>query len=294
MKKLFTITFVSLFCATLLFQASGQVAAPPVLPHNLPSTPGFVSVINSTEPFDTPPQFPDGNQALHSFLTENIRIPRGEFGDEYSRRGRLTARFHVMTTGEINHVEIESSLCSLLNAEVVRVLGTMPHWIPARSGEKYVESVAEISINFYLVRKTRFPERTTYQFVDEQQRGDFLIPYTQMRPEFPGGLPALMEFLGNNIQYPARAHRIRMQARLMVRFSVARDGSIENIEVVGFTQLGDGGISSISIGDIPLARQALEAEAVRVVRAMPNWYPGEINGVVTRGRFTLPITFRIG
>ena len=92
-------------------------------------------------------------------------------------------------------------------------------------------------------------------------------------PEFPGGMPALIEFLQTNIKYPKDAVKQDVGGRVMVMFVVETDGSISNVRV---------------------ARKvfpSLDEEAVRVVKAMPKWKPGKEKGRAVRVNFTLPVVF---
>ena len=92
-------------------------------------------------------------------------------------------------------------------------------------------------------------------------------------PEFPGGMPALIEFLQTNIKYPEDAAKQDVGGRVMVMFVVETDGSITNVRV---------------------ARKvfpSLDKEAVRVVKAMPKWKPGKEKGRAVRVNFTLPVVF---
>lgn len=92
-------------------------------------------------------------------------------------------------------------------------------------------------------------------------------------PEFPGGMPALIEFLQTNIKYPKDAIKQDVGGRVMVMFVVETDGSISNVRV---------------------ARKvfpSLDKEAVRVVKAMPKWKPGKEKGRPVRVNFTLPVVF---
>jgi len=36
-----------------------------------------------------------------------------------------------------------------------------------------------------------------------------------------------------------------------------------------------------------------DEEALRVVRAMPRWHPGKVNGKPVRAMYVLPITFKL-
>ena len=94
-------------------------------------------------------------------------------------------------------------------------------------------------------------------------------------PKFPGGQGALLEFLANNIQYPAEAKQNGTQGRVSTCFIVEKDGSISNVEI----------LRSVS--------PALDAEAVRVIKAMPKWEPGKQRGQAVRVKYTVPVTFRL-
>lgn len=92
---------------------------------------------------------------------------------------------------------------------------------------------------------------------------------------YPGGIPALMDFLNENIKYPEQAEREGIEGRVVAGFIVERDGSVSNIEI----------LKSVH----PL----LDAEVVRVMSLMPNWIPGRQNGQPVRVKYSLPITFRL-
>ena len=92
---------------------------------------------------------------------------------------------------------------------------------------------------------------------------------------YPGGTPALMDFLKENIKYPEQAEREGIEGRVVTGFIVERDGSVSNIEI----------IKSVH----PL----LDAEVVRVLSLMPNWIPGKQHGIPIRVRYSMPVTFRL-
>lgn len=118
-----------------------------------------------------------------------------------------------------------------------------------------------------VVGKPTEPEKS----VDNSQ----VFSTPEMPPAFPGGQAGLMKFLSSHVQYPAEAAEMRIQGRVVVTFIIEKDGSISNIKVVR-------GVSP-----------ALDAEAVRVVKSMPRWAPGEINGKPVRVTYNLPVTFRL-
>lgn len=85
----------------------------------------------------------------------------------------------------------------------------------------------------------------------------------------------MMEWLGQNIQYPKEAVDAKVEGRVMVSFVIEKDGFVSNAKV----------IRSID----PL----LDNEALRVVNAMPNWKPGMQDGQPVRVRFTIPVSFKL-
>ena len=94
-------------------------------------------------------------------------------------------------------------------------------------------------------------------------------------PEYPGGIEAFMKFLSENVRYPEAASKAGIQGRVLVNFIVEKDGSISNTHV------------------IQNVNEYLDAEAVRVVGAMPKWTPGMQEGKAVRVKYTVPISFRL-
>lgn len=94
-------------------------------------------------------------------------------------------------------------------------------------------------------------------------------------PEYPGGMQAMIEFLQTSMKYPEDAAKQKVEGRVMVQFVVETDGSVSDVHV---------------------AKQvfpSLDAEAIRVVQAMPKWTPGKNGGQVVRVKYNLPIVFRM-
>ena len=109
----------------------------------------------------------------------------------------------------------------------------------------------------------------------EEEATEEIFVVVEQQPEFPGGMSALMKFLGDNIKYPVIAQENGIQGRVITNFVVERDGSITDVQVVR--------------GQDP----SLDKEAVRVIQTMPRWKPGQQRGKAVRVRFTLPVVFRL-
>ena len=104
---------------------------------------------------------------------------------------------------------------------------------------------------------------------------DKVFDVVEEMPKFPGGDEGMMQFLNSEVKYPKEALEKGTQGRVVVTFIVNTDGSVSDPKVV----------KSVN--------PALDAEAIRVVNAMPKWTPGKQNGHTVRVKFTIPVTFRL-
>ena len=118
--------------------------------------------------------------------------------------------------------------------------------------------------------------------------------------QYPGGQAALMQYVAQNIRYPKIATENGVQGRVLVQFVIEKDGSLSNFKVVKDAKPVSDGITVNAQGttaegnDIPKeAYGALNIEALRVLRGMPNWTPAKQRGQTVRMKYTLPVTFRL-
>ena len=109
----------------------------------------------------------------------------------------------------------------------------------------------------------------------EADESEKVYDVVEQMPAYPGSPSALYEFLSKSIQYPEEAEKAGKQGRVIATFVVEKDGSITNARVVKALD--------------PL----LDAEALRVINAMPKWNPGMQNGVAVRCKYTVPVTFHL-
>jgi TonB family protein len=108
-----------------------------------------------------------------------------------------------------------------------------------------------------------------------QNEEQMVFDVVEHMPQFPGGDAAIWEFVKNTVKYPEEAEKAGKQGRVVATFVVNTDGSISDAKVV----------RSVS--------EELDAEALRVINAMPKWTPGKQNGKDVRVKFTLPVTFKL-
>lgn len=94
-------------------------------------------------------------------------------------------------------------------------------------------------------------------------------------PKFPGGEEKLYEYLGKNIKFTPCAISSGVQGKVYVQFIVEKDGSITDIVVPRGLTCG------------------LDEVAIKAVKNMPNWSPGEQRGKKVRVKYTLPVHFKL-
>lgn len=94
-------------------------------------------------------------------------------------------------------------------------------------------------------------------------------------PYVIGGKATWGKFLEENKKYPPMAKEFGAQGRVLISFIIERDGTTSHV-------------TPVKSGD-----PYLEEEAARLIKNMPKWMPGVEKGVVSRVRYTMPITFRL-
>lgn len=97
----------------------------------------------------------------------------------------------------------------------------------------------------------------------------------EQKPQFPGGEAALFKYLSEHIRYPAMAQENNIQGRVVVQFVVTKTGSIGEVKVIRSKD------------------PDLDKEAIRVVKTLPKFVPGKMNGHPVNVWFTLPVTFKL-
>ena len=94
-------------------------------------------------------------------------------------------------------------------------------------------------------------------------------------PEYPGGQDQMVQFIQQNVQYPEISRENEVEGKVYIRFVVDIEGSLTDIKILK-------GVD-----------EHIDAEALRVVQAMPKWSPGTQKGKPVRVTFTLPINFKL-
>ena len=114
---------------------------------------------------------------------------------------------------------------------------------------------------------------------------------------FPGGQKALTKFLDKNLQYPDAAGDYGVEGSVVMTFFVEKDGTLSEISA------NDCKIERFSTTKFSQETESKQKElkkqfallfakeGARVIRKMPKWTPGKINGENVRTKINQRITF---
>ena len=94
-------------------------------------------------------------------------------------------------------------------------------------------------------------------------------------PEFKGGDENIPQFIITNVKYPLTAMSKGIQGKVFVSFVIDEKGKVTDVKVK----------RSVN--------PELDAEAVRVISAMPDWKPGKNKGKPVKVTYTMPINFKL-
>lgn len=110
---------------------------------------------------------------------------------------------------------------------------------------------------------------------DPSEAGEFIFTEVDEMPEFPGGEDGMHAYLKQHIRYPIEAKKERIEGMVYVSFFVDEEGIVRNVKI----EQGIGGVC--------------DEEALRVVRQMPLWTPGKLEGTPVKVQLEVPIRFRL-
>ncbi|MCH8331587.1 MAG: energy transducer TonB, partial [Bacteroidetes bacterium] len=104
---------------------------------------------------------------------------------------------------------------------------------------------------------------------------DEVLQEAEVMPVFPGGMEALVVYVGENLKYPVEAKKKGTEGMVLVSFVVSNDGGVRDVKAI--KGIGDG----------------CDKEAVRVVNKMPKWDPGMVEGKPVAVQYNLPVKFTL-
>lgn len=97
---------------------------------------------------DELPQFVEGEEAMFRYITENVIYP--VIAAENEMEGTVVVRVIVNKDGTFRNAKIHQSVALVLDKEALRIVKSMPRWIPAKKDGVNVDAYLDIPISFKL------------------------------------------------------------------------------------------------------------------------------------------------
>jgi TonB family protein len=299
LKLILVLPIILLVLVTVYSCASGKKSvtaktevAPPPPPPPPPPVPQSaksrdnVKIVeeNSNDEFgETPfvvveemPMFPGGDSALLSFIAMNTKYP--ENAKANGIQGRVIIRFCVTKVGGVDRISVLKGVDPELDAESVRVVGSLPAFKPGKQGGKIVPVWYMVPISFALSGtkpSTVTPPPPPAPPADVSSTDKVYTEVDEL-PVFKGGDANLLKYIAENTKYPEEAKKNKITGKVIVKLVVEKDCSVSNV------------------GILESVNALLDAEAVRVVSTLPKFEtPGKKAGESVRVNYMIPITFTL-
>lgn len=108
--------------------------------------------------------------------------------------------------------------------------------------------------------------------VENQDKGPVYM-FCENMPVFPGGEDAFTSFVRKHVNYPPAAVKDKIEGRVIVKFIIRETGKHSDLRI------------------IRSVRFDLDNECLRVLKEMPDWTPGMIDGKPVAVSFSIPVRF---
>lgn len=139
LKKILFIAALQFICGSTFAQ---EVPAPK--PTVNPEPPQIYDIV------DQPAEYPGGMAALKKFIADNLKYP--ETAKEKGIQGKCYLQFIVSKTGELSNIKVKKGVvdCPECDKEAIRLVKSMPKWIPGKNNGEAVNSTFILPVTFKL------------------------------------------------------------------------------------------------------------------------------------------------
>ncbi len=210
------------------------------------------------------PEIKDPNSTeskINKALDKVLNYPSN---DSLRYEGRIVLRFSVYQLGRISHVSVVKGLCPEIDKAAVKALNSQ------RSKMRFSSQYRnKVYIQAFYISKDGCNQ--TVLTADEPV---YALPDTPSVPA--GGEAALMQFLAEELQYPHDALREQLQGRVLVQFTLDKQGDV----AFGYIEASDDA-------------GTLDFEAARLVANIPQMTPARHQGDAVRCAWLVPVVFRL-
>ncbi|WP_162427107.1 TonB family protein [Pontibacter pudoricolor] len=232
---------------------------------------------------DQMPKFEGGEMEVMKFMAGNITYPADAKAN--GLEGLVVVSFVIEETGKVKDAKVVKKLGRGTDEEALRVVNlTSGKWTPGSHNGKVVPVQFTLPIRFSL---------------SEAERAATAHKANQM-PLFKGGPEAMHQTIASYLQLPEEAKKENLNARVIVKFYVEKDGTVSNIRLDG-TKLkktvGAGAdmdymdASTFKVQNKVMLAKLAEAAMAAVAATSGKWQPATKNGQATGAELVLPVQF---
>ncbi len=228
---------------------------------------GYDETIYEKDMVDKMPS-PYGYESIEKWIEQDSECQEVIKNEEY----RVLVRFVIDKNGRMNSFHSNAGYSN--NFTLYRRFESIKKWSPGILNGKRINARVRLCINCKSESKKKnvIKEEQNESESNKIFNGDDV----DQKPSFPGGNKALNKFIASNLRYPDMARMLDKQGTIIVKFVVNETGVLTDIKLAKDSY-------SLSLGK----------ESLRVVKAMPKWYPGLKNGKAVKVKCSIPITFRL-
>jgi len=181
-------------------------------------------------------------------------------------RPEVSQSFDEISNAKVSHFALETSKNEVKNLPEVVIFETPS----AENLPSYATYPPYFTENDTEAKFLPIEKAAEWQAAD-----DSIYNFVEKQPEFPGGADALLKYIQDNIVYPSIAKEIGIQGRTVCKIVINKDGSVSDVEV--------------STPSSPY----LDKEAIRVLKTLPKFKPGEQMGQPVRVYYFIPVIFEL-
>lgn len=110
-------------------------------------------IVIDPDPVDFPdemPQFEGGESEMFKYLSKNMKYPKVDL--QLERQGTVFVEFVVGKNGEITEVKILRGVSETIDAEAIRVIQSMPNWLPGKQKGRAVKVRYKMPLTFKIIK----------------------------------------------------------------------------------------------------------------------------------------------
>ncbi|MER2996997.1 TonB family protein [Pontibacter populi] len=232
---------------------------------------------------DQMPQYEGGELEMMKFMASNISYPADAKAN--GLEGLVVVSFVIDETGKVNNAKVVKKLGRGTDEEALRVVNlTSGKWTPGSQNGKIVPVQFTLPIRFSL---------------SEAERAATADKANKM-PQFKGGPEAMQKTIASYLQLPEEAKKENLDARVIIKFYVEKDGKVSNIRLEGTKLKKTVGVgsdmdymdaSTFRVQNKVMLAKLAEAAMAAVAATSGKWEPATKNGQPFGAEMVLPVQF---